>query len=197
MVNGDDSEFSIDGMSEMREYLMSGGKRKVKRGSKKSKSKKGSRKLRRSKASKGSKKSSKSKRGSKRTVRRTSKKGSKKTSRRKSKSGSRKRLSRAKKLRLSRSPGQNAYFDFINYINKALGIAGGVSFKLGSHYKKKAESANPGVVGEGIYKFARDMFDSDNKDTKNKLIEKFKIEIANKPRKSKKAKPTNFSETSN
>lgn len=185
----DSEEFETDITTE--DYFMDGGKAKrrskAKKGSKKA-ARKGSRAMRRTsrKASKGAKKSSK--KASKKSQKRGSKarKGSRRRSMaRLARKGS---LKREQQLRLARSPGQNAYFDFLAHIKNALNIEGGVKFKMASYYKKKAEAANPTVIGEKIYKFAIDMFDSDNKDTKAKLIEKFKDEVANKPRKPRKSK---------
>jgi len=172
----DDSDFEQDddfSNTEAMAMHLQGGKKK--RASRKS-SKKGSKKVRKS-----------SKRRSRKALRRSNSKKSSGSSKKGSKRRSKRKLSKAA-LRLSRSPGQNAYFDFLEYVKKGLNVEGGVKFKLGSYYKKKAEAANPGVVGEGIYKYARDIFDSDSKDNKNKLIEKFKNELANTPRKSRKSK---------
>lgn len=182
MVHDNDSEFETD-ITEEEQY---GGKAKrrtaAKKGSKKGskKARKGSRGMRRA-SRKGSKKSS-----AKKTTRKSSKRGSKRGSmKRLARKGS---LERERQLRLARSPGQNAYFDFLAHIKNALNIEGGIKFKMASFYKKKAEAANPSVSGEKIYKFAIDLFDNDNKDTKTKLIERFKDEVANKPRKPRKAK---------
>lgn len=188
----DESEYNIpsENVDDIQKYLV-GGKKKARKSSKKGakkSSKKRSRKLRRA-----------SRKASKKASKKGSKKGSKKASRKTSKRRLSRNKSRSKKrrsLRRIRSAGQIAYMDFLDYIKKALGIEGGVKFKMGSHYKKMAEKDHPDVTGEKIYKFAKEIFDSDNKDTKNKLIEKFKAESANKKRTSKK-KPTNYSETTN
>lgn len=166
----EDNDFSN---TEAMAVHLQGGKKK--RASRKS-SKKGSRKVRKA-----------SKKTSRKALRRANSKRSSGSNKKGSKRRSKRKLSKAA-LRLSRSPGQNAYFDFLEYVKKGLNVEGGIKFKLGSYYKKKAEAAHPGVVGEGIYKFAREIFDSDSKDNKNKLIEKFKNELANTPRKSRKSK---------
>jgi hypothetical protein len=102
-------------------------------------------------------------------------------------------------MRRQQSPGLAAYMEFLEYIKKGIDVDGPVKFKIGSHYKKLSEQNNPGAASEKIYKEAKALFDSDSRDTKNKLIEKFKNEQANKPRKPRKSKkqPTNYSETSN
>jgi len=169
----------------MREHLLEGGKstKKTKRRSKKSsknRSKTGKHTVRRT-----------SKKASKNSHKKVSKKSSKKRSNKKSGKRSHKRSQRR-----MQSSGQIAYRDFLAYVGKALDIVGGVLFKVASHYKKKAEAENPGVTGENIYKFARKLFENDSKETKNKLIEKFKGELASK-KKVKKSKPSNYSETSN